>query len=164
MNYDNCCILLICHQSEFFKNQTLPNSFPSLRYNTFATGGCDGFVNVWDSENKKRLCQLHRSALGLHLWQFWLYKFDFIVYWRQDSNYSLNCHPITTSCSSFVFCFSSCLYIVKSSDCRPQQPPCHSMRMVTCLLLLAPTPLNLEIRSKQILSFTISQICASCQP
>nr|GEY71150.1 mitotic checkpoint protein BUB3 [Tanacetum cinerariifolium] len=22
---------------------------------TFATGGCDGFVNVWDGNNKKRL-------------------------------------------------------------------------------------------------------------
>jgi len=29
-------------------------------YNTFATGGSDGFVNVWDGFNKKRLCQLHR--------------------------------------------------------------------------------------------------------
>jgi len=29
-------------------------------YNTFATGGSDGFVNVWDGFNKKRLCQFHR--------------------------------------------------------------------------------------------------------
>lgn len=29
-------------------------------YNTFATGGSDGFVNIWDGFNKKRLCQLHR--------------------------------------------------------------------------------------------------------
>lgn len=28
-------------------------------YGTFATGGCDGFINMWDGENKKRLCQLH---------------------------------------------------------------------------------------------------------
>jgi len=27
-------------------------------HGTFATGGCDGFVNVWDGKNKKRLCQL----------------------------------------------------------------------------------------------------------
>ncbi|KAF5177567.1 Mitotic checkpoint protein bub3 [Thalictrum thalictroides] len=26
-------------------------------YGTFATGGCDGFVNVWDGNNKKRLFQ-----------------------------------------------------------------------------------------------------------
>ncbi|KAG6789724.1 hypothetical protein POTOM_005848 [Populus tomentosa] len=26
-------------------------------YGTFATGGCDGFVNVWDGNNKKRLYQ-----------------------------------------------------------------------------------------------------------
>lgn len=29
-------------------------------HNTFATGGSDGFVNVWDPFNKKRLCQFHR--------------------------------------------------------------------------------------------------------
>ncbi|KAK3286306.1 hypothetical protein CYMTET_6134 [Cymbomonas tetramitiformis] len=26
-------------------------------YGTFATGGCDGFVNIWDGNNKKRLHQ-----------------------------------------------------------------------------------------------------------
>jgi len=26
-------------------------------YGTFATGGCDGFVNIWDGMNKKRICQ-----------------------------------------------------------------------------------------------------------
>jgi len=29
-------------------------------YNTFATGGSDGYVNIWDGFNKKRLCQFHR--------------------------------------------------------------------------------------------------------
>ena len=29
-------------------------------YNTFATGGSDGYVNIWDSFNKKRLCQFHK--------------------------------------------------------------------------------------------------------
>ncbi|XP_035792176.1 mitotic checkpoint protein BUB3-like [Anopheles albimanus] len=29
------------------------------RYNTFATGGSDGLVNIWDGFNKKRLCQFH---------------------------------------------------------------------------------------------------------
>lgn len=29
-------------------------------YGTFATGGCDGFVNVWDGNNKKRLYQVKR--------------------------------------------------------------------------------------------------------
>jgi len=29
-------------------------------HNTFATGGSDGFVNIWDGFNKKRLCQFHR--------------------------------------------------------------------------------------------------------
>jgi cell cycle arrest protein BUB3 len=26
-------------------------------YGTFATGGCDKFVNVWDGDHKKRVCQ-----------------------------------------------------------------------------------------------------------
>ncbi|TRY59394.1 hypothetical protein DNTS_004304 [Danionella cerebrum] len=34
-------------------------SFHGL-HNTFATGGSDGFVNIWDPFNKKRLCQFHR--------------------------------------------------------------------------------------------------------
>jgi len=29
-------------------------------YRTFATGGSDGFVNIWDGFNKKRLCQFHK--------------------------------------------------------------------------------------------------------
>ena len=29
-------------------------------HGTFATGGCDAIVNVWDGQNKKRLCQFHR--------------------------------------------------------------------------------------------------------
>ncbi|KAJ8025970.1 Mitotic checkpoint protein BUB3 [Holothuria leucospilota] len=29
-------------------------------HNTFATGGSDGYVNIWDGFNKKRLCQFHR--------------------------------------------------------------------------------------------------------
>lgn len=29
-----------------------------FRHNTFATGGSDGFVNIWDGFNKKRLCQV----------------------------------------------------------------------------------------------------------
>lgn len=39
-------------------------SFHSL-YNTFATGGSDGFVNIWDGFNKKRLCQFHRYNAGV---------------------------------------------------------------------------------------------------
>ncbi|GJN12718.1 hypothetical protein PR202_ga31024 [Eleusine coracana subsp. coracana] len=31
-------------------------------YGTFATGGCDGFVNVWDGTNKKRLYQYSKYA------------------------------------------------------------------------------------------------------
>lgn len=35
------------------------------KYNTFATGGSDGFVNIWDGFNKKRLCHLHKYPTSI---------------------------------------------------------------------------------------------------
>ncbi|XP_060581923.1 mitotic checkpoint protein BUB3-like isoform X1 [Ruditapes philippinarum] len=35
------------------------------QHNTFATGGSDGFVNIWDGFNKKRLCQFHRYPTSI---------------------------------------------------------------------------------------------------
>lgn len=32
---------------------------------TFATGGCDGMVNIWDGEARKRLCQYHRYPTSI---------------------------------------------------------------------------------------------------
>lgn len=37
-------------------------------YNTFASGGSDGFINIWDGYNKKRLCQFHRFVILI----FWV--------------------------------------------------------------------------------------------
>ncbi|KAG4164903.1 hypothetical protein ERO13_A13G046300v2 [Gossypium hirsutum] len=34
-------------------------------YGTFATGGCDGFVNVWDGNNKKRLYQYSKYPTSI---------------------------------------------------------------------------------------------------
>lgn len=34
-------------------------------YNTFATGGSDGHVNVWDGFHKKRLCQFHKYPTSI---------------------------------------------------------------------------------------------------
>jgi len=34
-------------------------------FGTFATGGADGMVNVWDGANKKRLCQFHRYPTSI---------------------------------------------------------------------------------------------------
>ncbi|KPM04263.1 mitotic checkpoint protein BUB3-like protein [Sarcoptes scabiei] len=34
-------------------------------YNTFATGGSDGFVNIWDGFNKKRLSQFHKYPTSI---------------------------------------------------------------------------------------------------
>ncbi|ESO81944.1 hypothetical protein LOTGIDRAFT_223691 [Lottia gigantea] len=35
------------------------------QYNTFATGGSDGYVNIWDGFNKKRLCQFHKYPTSI---------------------------------------------------------------------------------------------------
>ncbi|RWS06597.1 mitotic checkpoint protein BUB3-like protein [Dinothrombium tinctorium] len=34
-------------------------------HNTFATGGSDGYVNIWDGFNKKRLCQFHKYPTSI---------------------------------------------------------------------------------------------------
>ena len=34
-------------------------------YGTFASGGCDGLVNVWDGANKKRLCQFRKYPTSI---------------------------------------------------------------------------------------------------
>ena len=39
-------------------------------HNTFATGGSDGFVNIWDPFNKKRLCQFHRYSKDISCLSF----------------------------------------------------------------------------------------------
>jgi cell cycle arrest protein BUB3 len=49
-----------CHRKTIDKVQTLyPVNALAFhpRQGTFATGGCDGIVNVWDGANKKRICQ-----------------------------------------------------------------------------------------------------------
>ncbi|KAL4181587.1 hypothetical protein AMTRI_Chr12g271900 [Amborella trichopoda] len=39
-------------------------------YGTFATGGCDGYVNVWDGNNKKRLYQYSRYRTSISALSF----------------------------------------------------------------------------------------------
>lgn len=34
-------------------------------YGTFATGGGDGIVNIWDGKNKKRLAQLRKYPTSI---------------------------------------------------------------------------------------------------
>lgn len=35
------------------------------KHGTFATGGCDGIVNVWDAAHKKRLCQFRKYPTSI---------------------------------------------------------------------------------------------------
>ncbi|GMN37872.1 hypothetical protein TIFTF001_007174 [Ficus carica] len=43
----------------------LPFPMAPFLYGTFATGGCDGFVNVWDGNNKKRLYQYSKYPTSI---------------------------------------------------------------------------------------------------
>merc|ERR550525_1366320 len=39
--------------------------YPSTATSMFATGGSDGLVNIWDGQNKKRLCQFHKYPTSI---------------------------------------------------------------------------------------------------
>jgi WD40 repeat protein len=64
---------------------------PLCRYGTFATGGCDGFVNVWDGINKKRLYQVNQvksfASLGCYCLKSFLCSW-FPYFWLQYSKYA----------------------------------------------------------------------------
>lgn len=57
-----------CHR---VKEASIENIYPVNAiafhngYNTFATGGSDCMVNIWDGFNKKRLCQFHSYPSGI---------------------------------------------------------------------------------------------------
>lgn len=57
-----------CHRSKTNDTELIypvnAISFHNM-YNTFATGGSDGMVNIWDGFNKKRLCQFHPYPAGI---------------------------------------------------------------------------------------------------
>jgi len=40
------------------------------RFGTFATGGGDGRVNIWDGRNKKRICQLPSFSTSISALSF----------------------------------------------------------------------------------------------
>jgi WD40 repeat protein len=45
------CLIMLCYVSVF--------------KGTFATGGCDGTVSVWDGVSKKRICQFHQYPTSI---------------------------------------------------------------------------------------------------
>lgn len=66
-----CFLKYIKMVSSGFGCYSLILEMSSRSYGTFATGGCDGFVNVWDGNNKKRLYQVKFIAfkiIGLNLY------------------------------------------------------------------------------------------------
>ncbi|RHY44832.1 hypothetical protein DYB26_011103 [Aphanomyces astaci] len=57
-----------CHREKISDSETYVFPINAIafhpRFGTFATGGCDGMINVWDGENKKRINQFlqHQTA------------------------------------------------------------------------------------------------------
>jgi len=53
-----------CHRT---KEAIFPVNCMSFHpmHGTFATGGCDGYVNIWDAKNKKRLSQFHQYPTSI---------------------------------------------------------------------------------------------------
>lgn len=39
-------------------------------YHTFATGGCDGVINIWDGNSKKRISQFEKYRMGISTMDF----------------------------------------------------------------------------------------------
>jgi len=58
-----------CHRQANEHGQQIVYPVNSITFHpvwsTFATGGCDGYVNVWDGENKKRICQLRQYPTSI---------------------------------------------------------------------------------------------------
>jgi len=61
---ENSCVSVILVVIYSIKINNVCFSFHE-EYSTFATGGSDGYVNVWDGFNKKRLCQFHKYPTGI---------------------------------------------------------------------------------------------------
>jgi cell cycle arrest protein BUB3 len=62
-----------CHRKTVGKTQVLyPINAMAFhpKYGTFATGGCDGIVNVWDGANKKRICLYPTYATSISALNF----------------------------------------------------------------------------------------------
>eukprot|EP00033_Pygsuia_biforma_P001318 GCRY01001493.1.p1 GENE.GCRY01001493.1~~GCRY01001493.1.p1 ORF type:complete len:328 (-),score=49.05 GCRY01001493.1:71-1054(-) len=57
-----------CHRANV-EGQTTAYPVNALAFHpkqgTFASGGCDGLVNIWDGANRKRVCQLHRYPTSI---------------------------------------------------------------------------------------------------
>ncbi|KAK2712430.1 hypothetical protein QYM36_011200 [Artemia franciscana] len=62
------------------------------KYSTFATGGSDGFVNIWDGANKKRLCQFHRYPTGITSLSFSSQGSHLAI--ATSYNYEFETHPV----------------------------------------------------------------------
>ncbi|GAA0168041.1 RNA metabolism protein [Lithospermum erythrorhizon] len=69
----NCLYMILLHRYAFKCHRKSEAGrdivYPAIAfhpiYGTFATGGCDDYVNVWDGNNKKRLYQVRAMFMLL---------------------------------------------------------------------------------------------------
>ncbi|KAJ0409731.1 hypothetical protein ATCC90586_003239 [Pythium insidiosum] len=63
-----------CHREKMENNETLIFPVNAIAfhpsYGTFATGGCDGAVNMWDGNNKKRITHLRKYPTSISALDF----------------------------------------------------------------------------------------------
>ena len=75
-------------------------------YGTFATGGCDGVVNLWDPLNKKVASSFFVLNIFLsHFYGFFVYTQRLKCYSKYDARFSFEFYYIFISISSFTGCF-----------------------------------------------------------
>ena len=80
-------------------------------YNTFATGGADCYVNMWDGFNKKRLCQFHRYPAPVSA----------LAFSGDGSSLAIGCSTLY-SCEHDLQKNMNALFIhqVNDSECKPR--------------------------------------------
>ena len=115
-----------CHR---MKENGIENIYPvnaisfHKDYNTFATGGSDGYVNIWDGYNKKRLCQFHRLE-NLNFPSLPRRFPSLVVFISSQHIHSLS-HRYPTSIASLAFAGDGSVLAIASSYMYEQVTPKH---------------------------------------
>ena len=118
-----------CHR---MKENGIENIYPvnaisfHKDYNTFATGGSDGYVNIWDGYNKKRLCQFHRlENLKFPSCSLTATPISIVGCFHLFSTYHSLSHRYPTSIASLAFAGDGSVLAIASSYMYEQVTPKH---------------------------------------
>ena len=120
-----------CHR---MKENGIENIYPvnaisfHKDYNTFATGGSDGYVNIWDGYNKKRLCQFHRlENLNFPSCSLTAPPISIVGCFHLFSTYHSLSHRYPTSIASLAFAGDGSVLAIASSYMYEQVTPKHQI-------------------------------------